>query len=54
MQTDTYPRPHPLNRNFRWQDVPAGRPLRRLTPEQVEAFDRDGTVAANSSTSAEE
>jgi ectoine hydroxylase-related dioxygenase (phytanoyl-CoA dioxygenase family) len=44
MSTETYPRPHPLNRDFRWQDVPAERPLRRLTRADVEAFDRDGFI----------
>jgi len=44
MSTQTYPRPHPLNRDFRWQDVPAARPLRRLTRDEVKAFDRDGFI----------
>jgi ectoine hydroxylase-related dioxygenase (phytanoyl-CoA dioxygenase family) len=38
------PRPslHPLNIGFQWSDVPADRPLARLTREQVERFDRLG------------
>ena len=44
MQTDTWPRPHPLNRDFHWQDVPGARPLRRLTRDEVETFDRDGFI----------
>lgn len=44
MQIDTYPRPHPLNRDFRWRDVPADQPLRRLTQAEVAAFDRDGYI----------
>lgn len=44
MSTQTYPRPHPLNRDFRWRDVPASRSLRRLTRDEIEAFDRDGFI----------
>jgi ectoine hydroxylase-related dioxygenase (phytanoyl-CoA dioxygenase family) len=32
--------PHPLNRNFQWQAAPP--PYRRLTPEQVRAYDELG------------
>lgn len=44
MQTLSYPRPHPLNHDFQWADTPADRKLRRLTPHEVEAFDRDGFI----------
>jgi ectoine hydroxylase-related dioxygenase (phytanoyl-CoA dioxygenase family) len=44
MLTETYPRPHPLNRDFEWQDVPTGRFRRRLSSDQIEAFDRDGFI----------
>jgi len=42
MQIAPQPRPHPLNRDFQWQDVPAQRTLGMLSREQVRAFDRDG------------
>lgn len=44
MQTDHTPKPHPRSTGFTWVDVPADRPLRRLTREQAEAFDRDGFI----------
>jgi hypothetical protein len=46
------PRPHPLSRDFRWEtrDVP----LRRLTPDQRDAFDVQGFVKIEGAFSAEE
>jgi ectoine hydroxylase-related dioxygenase (phytanoyl-CoA dioxygenase family) len=37
----TAPRPHPFNEGFVWRDAPVD-DLRALTPEQVDAFNRDG------------
>ncbi|HEY1752619.1 MAG TPA: phytanoyl-CoA dioxygenase family protein [Caulobacteraceae bacterium] len=37
------PRPHPLSRDFVWRPRETERP-RRLSPEQMAAFDRDGFV----------
>jgi ectoine hydroxylase-related dioxygenase (phytanoyl-CoA dioxygenase family) len=36
------PSPHPLNVGFEWADVPADRPLIRLTRKEAEEFDRNG------------
>ncbi len=44
MTTKTYPRPHPLNIEFEWEDVPATRPLKYLSAEQVRDFDRNGFI----------
>lgn len=44
MNVVTAPKPHPLNGDFKWQDVPRARDLRFLTLDQVEAFDRDGFI----------
>ncbi|HEX7946686.1 MAG TPA: phytanoyl-CoA dioxygenase family protein [Phenylobacterium sp.] len=41
MSTTTAPRLHPLNQDFAWQDASADG-LRALSPEQVDAFNRDG------------
>jgi ectoine hydroxylase-related dioxygenase (phytanoyl-CoA dioxygenase family) len=40
----TSPRIDPRSAGFDWQDVPVDRALRRLTRDDVEAFDRDGFV----------
>ncbi len=54
MTIDTTSRPHPLNRDFQWQDVPPARPLRSLSPAQVEAFDRDGFLRIKNAFTADE
>lgn len=41
MSTTTAPRLHPLNQDFVWQDA-SREGLRALSPEQVDAFNRDG------------
>lgn len=38
---DAAPRPHPLNRGFRWQDAPAEE-LERLSPADVARFNAEG------------
>jgi ectoine hydroxylase-related dioxygenase (phytanoyl-CoA dioxygenase family) len=44
---------HPLNRDFQWRDRPKTG-LRRLSPDQVEAFDRDGFFVLEAAFSADE
>ena len=54
MQTITPPKPHPLNRDFQWRDVPEQRALRRLTRTQIEAFDRNGFIRIENAFTADE
>ena len=47
-----HPRPHPLSRDFRWEDRTV--PLRRLTQEQRDQFNRLGFVKIEDAFSADE
>ncbi|MCM8729358.1 phytanoyl-CoA dioxygenase family protein [Hephaestia sp. GCM10023244] len=48
------PRPHQLNRDFTWQNVPGDRAPRRLSADQIAAFDRDGFLRIEQAFSREE
>jgi ectoine hydroxylase-related dioxygenase (phytanoyl-CoA dioxygenase family) len=54
MKTSRTPRPHQLSTDFTWADAPSGRPLRRLTRDQVARFDRDGFIRVKQAFTAEE
>lgn len=54
MDMNLQPRLHERNRDFVWRDRPRDVPLRRLSREQREAFDRDGFIHIANAFSADE